>query len=393
MLKCANIFHSDWRSLDVLDADVAVVGSGPAGSLLALLLSKLGVNVVMLEASAHPRRKPCGEALNPGALQVLGRMGLFIEEGINRRSEPIRGWRLHYGKMMLEAAYPNRAAGIACPRALLDDWLVHEAVKAGARIEERVRVKGLLYEGGRASGVHGRTASGTPFAVSSRFVVGADGLGSIVAREAGLHRFGKLRKAAFTVHVSGVERLEPLIELHLQAGLVVGLAPVGGGLANMTLGTTGKKAGRASGRKTEFFREAIQQLPRLASRMESLRFEDDMIACGPFDRPNAPAAGSGVLLVGDAAGYFDPLTGQGIYRAFRTAELAAPILLEALGKNSVIPFDQYDRLVRQEFAGGTRLQRLIEYGTAHPLLFKSALRCLSMNQGLRSRLAAVIGDC
>ena len=161
----------------------------------------------------------------------------------------------------------------------------------------------------------------------------------------------------------------------------------------MTIGTAGSKAGRASGRKSEFFQEMIQQLPGLAGRMGRMCIEDDLIACGPFDRPNSPAASSGVLLVGDAAGYYDPLTGQGIYRAFRTAELAAPLLLEALGKNSLLPFDQYDRLVKQEFAGGTRLQRLIEYGTSHPLLFKSALRCLSINQGWRSRLAAVIGDC
>ncbi|UVI27712.1 NAD(P)/FAD-dependent oxidoreductase [Paenibacillus spongiae] len=377
----------------MLEADIAIVGSGPAGSMLSLLLAKLGIKVVMLEASVHPRRKPCGEALNPGAMQLLQRVGLGLMDGISCRSEPIHGWRLHYGKTILEAQYPNRTAGVACPRSLLDDWLVREAVKAGARIEEGARVKGLLYDNGKIGGVYGRTITGSEFSAASRFVVGADGLGSVVARAAGLNRFGKLRKAAFTVHVSGVEHLEPIIELHLQPDLVVGLAPVGEGLANMTIGTSGSRAGLASGRKSEFVREAIQQLPRLASRMGKISFEDDLIACGPFDRPNAPAAGSGVLLVGDAAGYYDPLTGQGIYRALRMAELAAPLLLEALCRNSELPLYAYDRLLKQEFARGTRLQRFIQYGTGHPLLFHSALRCISVNQGLRSKLAAVIGDC
>ncbi|MFC4101070.1 NAD(P)/FAD-dependent oxidoreductase [Paenibacillus xanthanilyticus] len=372
-------------------ADVAIVGAGPAGSAAAIMLAGQGLRVVMLEAQRHPRRKPCGETVNPGAVQALERLGLLPATCFPGDIVRIRGWRLHYGRSLLQADFPETALGISCPREQLDQWLVSEAVRAGAMLLEDARVEGLLHEAGRAAGVTYRLASGRSGELRAPLVIGADGLRSRVARAAGLTRSGWLRKASFTFHVEASEELGDRIELHLKKGIVIGLAPVGGGLANMTVGVMSEHAKQAAGRTEAFIEETAGRLPYLSKRHPHIKPIDEVLACGPFDRPNAAAA-PGVMLIGDAAGYYDPLTGQGIYKALRSAELAAPYALAALRSGLDWPLQQYSLRLRDEFAASGRLQRVIEYGTRHPLLFRGALSGLKWNRRLRERIAASIGD-
>lgn len=372
-------------------ADVAIVGAGPAGSAAARMLAGQGLRVAVLEAQRHPRRKPCGETVNPGAIQVLARMGLAPADCFPGDRVPIRGWRLHYGRSMLQANFPGTFRGMSCPREQFDHWLASEAAVAGANLMEGASVEGLLDEAGRTAGVIYRLASGRTCELRAPLVIGADGLRSKVARAAGLSRAGPLKKAAFTFHVEAAEEWGETIELHLRKGIVVGLAPVGGGLSNMTIGVMGEHAKQAAGRFDAFIKETVGRLPYLANRMPVAKPVDAVLACGPFDRPNAAAA-PGLMLIGDAAGYYDPLTGQGIYKALRSAELAVPHALASLRSGLDWPLRQYDYRLRAEFADSHRLQRFIEYGTRHPFLFRSALNGLCWNRRLLERMTSSIAD-
>ncbi|TYP72582.1 flavin-dependent dehydrogenase [Paenibacillus methanolicus] len=355
------------------------------------MLAAQGLRVALLEAQRHPRRKPCGESVNPGAVQALARLGLPPAAFFHGDSVRIRGWRLHYGRSLLEADFPGARLGMSCPREQLDQWLASEAVRAGAELMEDARVDGLIREAGRVAGVTYRLASGRPRELRAPLVIGADGLRSRIARAAGLSRAGRLRKASFTFHTEAFDEIGDRIELHLQKEIVVGLVPVGGGLANMTIGVMGEHAKHAAGRTEAFVKETASRLPYLSNRLLHVKPVDEVLACGPFDRPNAAAA-AGVMLIGDAAGYYDPLTGQGIYKALRSAELAAPHALAALRSGLDWPLQQYSLRLRDEFAASGRLQRMIEYGTRHPLLFRGALGGLRWNRRMRDRIAASIGD-
>ncbi|MGG4145462.1 NAD(P)/FAD-dependent oxidoreductase [Paenibacillus algorifonticola] len=405
--------------------DVIIVGAGPAGSVLAALLAASGVKVLLLERESLPRRKPCGESLNPGAVAALARVlpaGKFAAIRSSMEHTLIHGWRLTSGKAELLAAFPAGQFGMACAREKLDYALALHACEAGAQVIEQMRVQRLIWEKGRVAGVVAYSAAGTHAEFRARLVIGADGIRSAVARCAGLSSFGPLRKTAFTARVSGVRVLQPRVELFTGRGIVVGLAPIGGGEANMTLAQlsgsgsaaalaasfnanargkapdTTEADNRAASVVSNVGRSAwllgkAGELPELAERLQGAACIGEVLACGPFDRRVRATQQEGLLLIGDAAGYYDPLTGQGIYRALSSAELAAPLLLQALESGSDAPLVRFAAIQQSRFAPAIRLQKLIEWTSRHELLWQSALRGFGSLPAARSRLVAVIGDC
>ncbi|WP_338551556.1 NAD(P)/FAD-dependent oxidoreductase [Paenibacillus sp. KS-LC4] len=383
--------------------DVIIVGAGPAGSVLAARLAAQGIKVLVLERESLPRRKPCGESLNPGAVAALARIlpaGKFAAIRSSMEHSLIHGWRLTSGKAELLASFPAGQFGMACAREKLDYALALYAGEAGAHVIEQMRVQRLIWEHGRVAGVIAYSSAGQASQFRARLVVGADGIRSAVARCAGLSSFGPLRKTAFTARVSGVRDLQPRVELFTRRGIVVGLAPIGGGEANMTLaqltgsecGSVGALAGRKEGRAA-WLLSKVSELPELAERLQGADCTSEVLACGPFDRRVRATQQAGLLLIGDAAGYYDPLTGQGIYRALSSAELAAPLLVQALESGSQTPLAHFAQLQHSRFTPAIRLQKLIEWTSRHELLWQSALRGLGSLPAARSRLAALIGDC
>jgi menaquinone-9 beta-reductase len=366
--------------------DVVIVGAGPAGSTLAAMLAGEGVRVRLLDAARFPRRKPCGESLNPGAVAALGRLGWELS------GRPLRGWRVSAFGCEFTGLYPDGHRGLCCERLRLDEMLLRQAAAAGAAVAQGARVGGLLVEDGRVAGVYGLTPRGRRFRLPARIVVGADGIRSVVARALGLLGEGRLRKLALTAHFDAVGEQSDLGEVHIGPGLVAGLAPLGAGRANLTCLIPYEAARLVAGDKEAFLLRALHAFPALAPRLAGASPGGEVLACGPFDMPVRRAAVPGALLVGDAAGYFDPLTGQGIYRALHSAELAAPALLAALQGGDWTPLYQYDRRRRREFRLGTRLQHLIEFALRHPRLLRGAMRALRWRP-LSARLMRCIGDC
>jgi flavin-dependent dehydrogenase len=377
------------------------VGAGPAGSTTALLLARAGVSVLLLDRARFPRDKPCSEYLSPATTDVLERLGGGILAAVERTTHA----RLYGMKVVSPggAAMVGRFRGasrpysFAVPRTSFDAILLAAAARAGARVREGTSVEDLVWDRGAVAGVVARSRDGQRATYRARIVIGADGLRSVVARRLGLVRTSPPRRFAFTAHVADVGGVDELGELHVSDRGYVGLGPVGAGITTVAL-VLPLRVVRGSGRdhRSEFVAE-LNRFPGLAGRFDARRLVRGVLTTGPFAQWARVAALPGALLVGDAADFFDPFTGQGIHTALRGAELVAesliPWLTDPARKPGVPGVSRaYTRARRREFAGKWLLERLIGLGVGSPALTDRVVGRLARRPDLADLLVSATGN-
>ncbi|MEP6689225.1 MAG: FAD-dependent monooxygenase, partial [Gemmatimonadales bacterium] len=345
--------------------------------------------------------KACSEYMSPEAVRLLHRLGVVAELEAAGAAAPqgtsvigARGSRLH-GRFAGAGVEPFRSTGLAISRRLLDDTLVRAARGAGATVLERTTVEALLYDRGAVAGAVVRTADGQRRALRARLTIGADGLRSLVARRLGPRRYGYPRRLAFVAHIDGVAGLGDSAELHVGRHGYVGLNPIGGGHTNVAVVVPAARGGEARGRAEAFFLETLRGFPGLSERVSAGRLTRRVLATGPFAAWSGRVAADGAALVGDAADFFDPFTGEGIYSALRGAELLAATAAAALehpGAVTAAGLAGYRRARRRAFAGKWAVERLIGYGMLVPALFDRAVERLGRRAGMADTLIGVTGD-
>jgi len=381
--------------------DAVVVGAGPAGATTALLLARAGASVLLLDRARFPRDKPCSEYLSPATTDVLERLGGEILGAVERATHA----RLYGMKVVAPggAAMVGRFRGgsrpysLALPRTSFDAILLAAAARAGVEVREGVTVEDLVSDGGIISGVVGRSGNGKRETYGSRIVVGADGLRSVVARRLGLVRYSPPRRFAFTAHVADVAGVDQVGELHVSDRGYVGLGAVGGGITTVAL-VLPRRVVRARARdyRTEFFAE-LTRFPGLAGRFDPRRLVREVLTTGPFAQWASVAAVPGALLVGDAADFFDPFTGQGIHTALRGAELVAESLIPGLtdpGRKPGAPgiSRAYASARRRAFRGKWLLERLIGLGVGSPALTDRVVGRLARRPDLADLVVSATGN-
>ena len=383
--------------------DVVVVGAGPAGATTALLLARAGASVLLLDRGRFPRDKPCSEYLSPGTTPILARLGGGILGAVERAAHAklygmkvvAPGGAAMCGRFV-EGARPY---SFALPRTSFDTILLSAARRAGAHVCEATTVENLVWEKGAVAGVVAHSWNGQRVTCHARIVVGADGLRSVVARRLGLVRSSPPRRIAFTAHVADVAGIDGVGELHVGERGYVGMGPVGGGITTvaLVLPLAAVRHGRRDFR-TGFFDE-LQRFPGLVGRFDPRCLVREVLVTGPFAQwsRTAVAPGGGALLVGDAADFFDPFTGQGIHSALRGAELAAACLIPALagGVGAPIPASAlrpYARARRQAFFYKWLLERLIGVGVGWPALTDRVVRRLAARPDLADLLVSATGN-
>jgi len=347
---------------------VIIVGAGPAGAATALALARASIPVTLVERAAFPRRKVCGEYLGGGAVAALDALGLG--ERVRALGSPLRGIRINTGGMRVELAFSRPALALA--RATLDNVILEAALGAGVQLYNG-RVEDVFERG-----VAVRDASGERVRLQGRFLIGADGAGSIVARKLGLSRPLPLHpRFAVGGHFRGVDDTHGCVEMYCDGKTYLAINPLGGGVANV-MAVAPKGRLETWSRVMDFAAEA-RSGPR--------------VAVGPLTHDVRRTTATGTLLVGDAAGFLSPFTGQGVFLALRSAERASAALIAAFANASAEAehLRAYDREHRRELRVRARLGKIVDTLIAVPFLARRAARKLEASPALAAILLDAVG--
>lgn len=390
-------------SLPFRDADVIVVGGGPAGASTAWSLAKEGIDVLVLDRSHFPRDKVCAEYLSPQASRIFSDMGVLEQieaagaaqlAGMILRAPSGEMVQAEFAGVKGFSAFRNR--GLALRRIVLDEILLRKAKDSGARVEEGVKVTDVTRDSsGRVNGVAIQRAGGEKRALRSLVVVGADGLRSVVGRRLGLVRTRAWpRRIGLISHYRGISGMHGLGEMHVDRQGYLGLAEVGHGITNVGIVIPMSNAARIAGDREAFFAEWIASRPHLAARFAEAEQVTPVRATGPFNSVARRAYAPGAALVGDAADFFDPFTGEGVYAALRGGEILAPFVAEAVKANGdgLGALRGYEAARQKEFGGKWRLERIVGMAIAFPPLINHAARALATRKEMADLLVGVAGD-
>jgi len=380
--------------------DVVIAGLGPAGAATALRLARAGLRVAAVDRAGFPRDKICSEYMSPEGVRHLAALGVL--ETVERSGgHPVRGTTVHAPRgarltgLFARAGHaPFRDTGLSVARRILDLALVDAARAAGAAIHERTAVVGVLRSGPALAGLAVRSGGGGVRELRARLTVGADGLRSLVARALGPRKYGPLRRYAFVAHAADVPGLGETVEMHVTPDGYAGLNPLGGGVTNVAVVVPEARVSRARGRVEEFFLAELERIPAVRGRVRRRAIVREVLVTGPFAVRSSRVVGAGGLLVGDAADFFDPFTGEGICAALRGAELVEAAAVPALacgGIATAAALRGYAGQRRRAFLGKWAVERAIGYAMLAPALFDRAVERLE-RRGLSHTLIGVTGD-
>jgi len=367
--------------------DALVVGAGPAGSATAARLADQGFRVALWDRAWFPRSKPCAEYLSPGSVAALGRLGV-LEDILQQSPARLTGMRVVAPDGTTFTGRFGSGIGLALPRERLDHRLALFAERRGAALCQGVALEAFVLEDGWVR-ARGRQA-GQPVTLSARLVIGADGLHSRVARQWDLSHRGRLRRVALVAHATGIGGMADVGEMHVTQDAYVGLAPLGGGITNVAL-VVDLDRGAIQPPVSDAFYRWLASFPTLRGRVETAELVSPLRGVGPFSRSTRRATADRTLLVGDAADFYDPFTGEGVYAALRGAELAADCAAGALRSDRLAASDltPYDRARRATFAAKWALERIVSWVIARPRVLGHLARRLSQEADLAHQLVNV----
>ncbi|MEK7381419.1 MAG: FAD-dependent monooxygenase [Gemmatimonadota bacterium] len=382
--------------------DLLVIGAGPAGAATAARAAAAGLRVTLVDRARFPRDKPCAEYLSPETVRQLDLLDA-LPPAVRSAGHALAGTTVHGpGGAQLTGLFAQvesdrhgpRPAGLALPRLILDAAILDVARGRGAVVREGLALDQLLYHRGTVAGGVFRTRDGQLETISARLTVGADGIRSRVARQIGGYRTGSPSRLAFVGHLDGVSDLTDRAEMHVGAEGYVGINPLGGTRANVSAVVPTALSAGASGRPEEYFRQVLASFPALRHRLARTEVIRAVMVTGPFGGRARRLVAGGALLVGDAAEFFDPFTGEGICTALRSATLAVDTALEALATPGLVARPRlagYARAHRRAFAGKRVVERLIGYAMFTPRLFDRAVERVE-RRGWSHTLIGVTGD-
>jgi geranylgeranyl reductase family protein len=395
------------------DADVIVVGGGPGGSAAAYYLAQAGLDVLLLEKTAYPRDKVCGDGLTPRSVRSLIRMGVDTTEQAGWLRN--KGLRVLGGGLRLELPWPELASypdfGLTRSRADLDELLVRRAQKSGVRLQELSNVTAPVQDdSGRVIGVTAEIGPDkAPATYRAPLVVAADGVSGRLALALGIAKredrpMGVAVRRYYKSPRHDDDHLESWLELKdSQAtggkdallpgyGWIFGL---GDGTSNVGLGVLNTSVGFGKSNYREMLTRWLDGLPEEWGYVEENATGPTRGGGLPMGFNRTPHYRDGLLLVGDAGGVVNPFNGEGIAYAMESGEMAAEVIVQALtrpaGPARERALAAYPQALKDAYGGYYRLGgvfvKLIghpsvmklctHHGLPHPMLMRFVLKLLA----------------
>ncbi len=391
------------------EADVIVVGAGPAGSATACYLARAGIDVLVLEKATFPREKVCGDGLTPRGVKAVVRMGVPIAEqdGWVRN----KGLRIIGGGVRLELPWPELSSypgyGLVRSRLDFDETLARTAQQAGARLLEGVTVTApLLDDGGRIIGVQARAtgqADDIERQYRARVVVAADGNSSRLSLAMGLGKrddrpLGVAVRTYYTSPRHEDDYLESWLDLWDGDRLLPGygwIFGMGDGTSNVGLGMLNTSASFKNVDYRDLLRRWLAGMPAEWGYTEENRTEPIRGAALPMGFNRTPHYTRGLLLAGDAGGMVNPFNGEGIAYAMESGEMVAQVVAQALARPDRAGAEQvlhgYPQALKDAYGGyytlGRKFVRAIgdprvmqfatKHGMPHPALMRFIMKLLA----------------
>ena len=370
------------------------MGAGPAGSATALFLARQGYEVTLLDRAAFPRDKPCGEYLTPGAVRLLR-----DELGVLPKLLAAGAARLTRETVIPHQTRPfsGDTDALACPRVVTDKILRNAAEAEGVAVCEGVNVRRVLRKDGRVIGLTDERDQ-----YRANITVGADGTRSLLARDMGVVRpIRRLQRIGLVTHF----RAEPAaddqaVTMYLpqdrsDACCGVG-APCGpDGTRNVNIVVPLSEAPRMAGRRQEYFAARLRKsFPQVWELVGNQPQAGPLHSIGCFGHHTPWATDDGAVLVGDAATFIHPFTGEGVYFALRGAQMAAETIGQALAQGDVSQqaLRSYDAARRAELLPRYNLCDTVQRIVHSPALLGWAGERLRRSAPLTDLLLRAIGD-
>jgi menaquinone-9 beta-reductase len=382
----------------VQHCDVLIVGAGPAGTMSTLQIARhrRDLDLVLTDASPEPRHKPCGEFLSPDGLRILAQVGLEAAV-MASGAHPLTGLSLVSPRGEMASDYhpmlghvPHRPYGVGVRREVFDGVLQDAAARV-ADLRRGTRIVGLE-RAGDGWQVTLRDDAGER-RLHARLVIGADGRQSLVRRRAGLDVPAGRQRFALVCRATGIPH-GTHGEMHLGPLGQVGVAPLGGGEVNLNLllSQPGRRLlqQRSPG---ELMRAALRATPSLRPRTAHARL-GPLLTTGSLPQKSRTVVDDGLALVGDAAGFCDPFTGEGMCFALQGAEALGPVVaaLPAQGAWSARLLRPYADAYRARFAAKRRLGEGLQVVLRRRPLAERMVAMIGCHRGLSRFLVAMTGD-
>lgn len=378
------------------DAEVIVVGAGPAGSTAATYLARAGVDVVVLEKSTFPREKVCGDGLTPRGVKQL------IDLGIDTREEAgwlhNRGLRVVGGGVRLELDWPDLATfppyGVVRQRQDFDEMLARNAQLTGARLLEQTSVTGAVIDerNGRVVGVTAKAGPDrTPVTYRAPIVLACDGVSARLALSAGIDK-NETRPMGVAVrrYYASPRSKDDYLESHLELwdrsdpaeprllpgyGWIFGM---GDGTVNVGLGILSTSKAFGSTDYRALMRSWLDGTPEEWGFREHNATGKIGGAALPMGFNRTPHYRGGLLLVGDAGGMVNPFNGEGIGYAMESAKLAAECVVQALARREGPARERalagYPVMLKQSLGSYYRLGNIFSRLIGNPLVMRTATK-------------------
>jgi len=369
------------------EADVIVVGAGPAGSATAFHLAQAGLDVLLLEKTVFPREKVCGDGLTPRATRQLVKMGVDLDAPGWIRN---KGLRIIGGGVRLELPWPDLASypdyGLVRTRMDFDQILAERAVAAGAKLRLNTAVtEPIVDDNGRITGVIAKTSDGEA-RFSAPLVVAADGNSTRLSLAMGLRKrddrpMGVAVRRYYTSPRHDDDYLESWLELWDGDRLLPGYGwvfGVGDGTSNVGLGLLNTSEAFKNVDYRGLLKGWLAGMPEEWGYVEENATGPVRGAALPMGFNRTPHYTRGLLLVGDAGGMINPFNGEGIAYALESAEMAAEVIVQALGRPTDAQRERalhdYPRVLKESYGGYYTLGRVFVKVIGDPRLMKFATR-------------------